>query len=122
MVRVPLPRRSEIWLVQFNPSVGAEMQKLRPAVVVNLDAVGKLALRIVAPLTDWQSSFEHRPWFTAIPASKANGLIKDSGADAFQVKSVSTSRFVRRIGKITDAQINEIAVRIAHCVGAPVVE
>jgi mRNA-degrading endonuclease toxin of MazEF toxin-antitoxin module len=46
-------------------------------------------------------------------------LAKDSGADAFQVKSVSENRFVRRIGTVTDDQMDEIAGAIALCVGAP---
>ena len=48
-----------------------------------------------------------------------NGLTKDSGADAFQVKSVSESRFVRYVGLVTDAQLDDIASAVAMCVGAP---
>jgi mRNA interferase MazF len=46
-----------------------------------------------------------------------NGLTKDSGADAFQVKSVSKERLQRRLGKITDDQTELIAAAIALCVG-----
>jgi mRNA interferase MazF len=105
--------------VRFDPSVGAEMRKLRPAVVVNVDSVGRLPLRIVVPLTDWQPTFAALPWIVPIPASAATGLVKDSGADAFQVKSVSENRFVQRIGSVTSDQIDEIAAAIALCVGAP---
>jgi mRNA interferase MazF len=105
--------------VQFDPSVGAEMRKLRPAVVANLDSIGRLPLRIVVPLTDWQPSFAALPWFVFISASAATGLVKDSGADAFQVKSVSANRFVRRIGMVTRDQMEEIAAAIALSVGAP---
>jgi mRNA interferase MazF len=119
MATVQRPQRGEIWTVRFDPSVGAEMRKLRPAVVANLDAIGRLPLRIVVPLTDWQSSFGMLPWFVPIPVSSANGLTKDSGADAFQVKSLSDRRFVSRVGSITDHQMDEIASAIALCVGAP---
>jgi mRNA interferase MazF len=78
-----------------------------------------LPLRVVVPLTDWQPSFGVLPWFVHIPSSAATGLNKDSGADAFQVKSVSENRFIRRIGKVTDDQMDEIASAIALCVGAP---
>ena len=57
MAKAPPPLRGEIWLVQFDPSVGAEIRKLRPAVVISLDAIGRLPLRIVVPLTDWQDPF-----------------------------------------------------------------
>ncbi|MEX2091485.1 MAG: type II toxin-antitoxin system PemK/MazF family toxin [Pirellulales bacterium] len=119
MARAPRPQRGEIWTVQFDPSVGAEIRKLRPAVVANVDSIGRLPLRIVVPLTDWQSSFGTFPWFVYVPSSPTSGLTKDSGADAFQVKSVSENRLVRRIGNVTDDQMDEIAAAIALCVGAP---
>jgi mRNA interferase MazF len=54
-----------------------------------------------------------------LPADATNGLDKDSAADAFQVKSVSLNRFVRKLGQITDAQVEAIAEAVALCVGAP---
>jgi mRNA interferase MazF len=119
MARAVRPQRGDIWTVQFDPSVGAEIRKLRPAVVASVDSIGRLPLRIVVPLTDWQSSFAGFPWFVLIPASQSSGLNKDSGADAFQVKSVSENRLLRQIGKVTDDQMEEIASAIALCVGAP---
>ena len=68
MAKAPLPQRSEIWTVQFDPSVGAEIRKIRPAVVVSVDTVGRLPLRIVVPLTDWQDAFALLPWFVPIRA------------------------------------------------------
>lgn len=53
---VRAPRRGEVWMVDFDPAVGAEIRKLRPAVVISVDAVGRLPLRLVAPGTDWKSS------------------------------------------------------------------
>ena len=115
----PPPKRGEIWLVRFDPSTGAEIRKVRPAVVVNLDAIGRLPLRIVVPITDWKSDYAIFSWFVSLPATPENGLSKDSGADAFQVKSVSETRFVRKLGDVTDTQIDEIAAAIALCIGAP---
>src|ERR1700722_10511857 len=102
MAKARLPQRGEIWTVRFDPSVGAEIRKIGPAVVVSLDTVGRLPLRIVVPLTDWQNPFALLPWFVRLQVSPTNGLTKDSGADAFQVKSVSESRFVRSVGLITN--------------------
>jgi mRNA interferase MazF len=119
MATVPAPNRGEIWLVDFDPAVGAEIQKLRPAVVVSVDTVGRLPLRMVVPITDWKPHYAKFPWFVEIPASPANSLAKDSGADSFQTKSVSLNRFVRRIGQVTADQLDEIASAIALCVGTP---
>nr|WP_310487775.1 type II toxin-antitoxin system PemK/MazF family toxin [Chamaesiphon sp. VAR_69_metabat_338] len=42
-----LPRRGEIWLVNLDPTVGAEIQKTRPAIVISSDYIGKLPLKLV---------------------------------------------------------------------------
>ena len=111
------PNRGEVWLVRFDPSVGAEMQKVRPAVVVNVPGVGRLPLCIVAPITDWKPQYAQFSWFVNVPATPENGLAKDSGADAFQVKSISHDRLVRRLGALTPAEMAELAAAIALCVG-----
>ena len=111
------PMRGEIWEVNFNPSIGAEIQKTRPAVVMNVPEVGRLPLVIVVPVTEWQSPFEQRPWFTKLAPTPANGLSKESGADAFQVKSLSVLRLVRRVGRITEDEADAIGEAIALCVG-----
>lgn len=113
------PARGEVWNLNFNPSQGAEIKKIRPAVVVSENSIGKLPLRIVVPITDWKDSFARSPWFVCIEAAPENGLSKKSGADAFQVKSVSTIRFVKKLGSLTGTKIDDIASAIAMCVGTP---
>lgn len=111
------PARGEVWLVRFDPSVGAEIQKNGPAVVVNVAEVGRLPLHIVVPITDWKPYYAGFPWFTPLAATPSNGLQKASGADAFQVKSVSNDRFVAKLGHLTQTEMDAIAASIALCVG-----
>jgi mRNA interferase MazF len=73
---------------------------------------------LVVPITDWKSSYAAYPWFVELPASPKNGLNENSCADAFQTKSISENRFVRRLGETTAARLDEIADAIALCVGA----
>ena len=87
--------------------------------MVSVDSIGRLPLRMVVPLTDWKPHYAHFPWFVSIPADSGNGLSKDSGADAFQTKSVPLTRFVRSLGAVTPAQIDDVASAVALCVGAP---
>ena len=47
------PKRGEIWLINLDPTIGAEIKKTRPAVVVNSDYIGKLPLKLVVPITNW---------------------------------------------------------------------
>lgn len=119
MAAAVVPKRGEIWLVDFDPSVGAEIRKLRPAVVMSVDSIGRLPLHIVVPITDWNLAFSNYPWFVEIPADAITGLLKHSGADAFQVKSVSDARFARQLGNVSRQQADAIAEAIALCVGCP---
>ena len=48
------PKRGEVWLVSLDPTVGSEIRKTRPTVVVSSDSVGVLPVKIVAPITDWK--------------------------------------------------------------------
>ena len=45
-------KQGEIWLISLDPAIGAEIKKTRPAVVVNNNALGKLPLKIIVPITD----------------------------------------------------------------------
>ena len=119
MATVQTPKRGEVWLVDFDPAVGAEIRKARPAVVVSVDSVGRLPLRLVVPITDWKPSYAGYPWLVELASSLRNGLLKHSGADAFQTKSVAETRFVRLLGRLTSAQMTNIIDAIALCVGLP---
>ncbi len=54
---LPDPKRGEVWRVEFDPARGDEIQKTRPAVVLNVPTAGKLALRVIVPLTGWHPVF-----------------------------------------------------------------
>jgi mRNA interferase MazF len=95
------------------------MGKVRPAVVINRDSVGRLPLRMVVPITDWKPGYLAFAWFVYLKPDPANGLTKDSGADTFQLKAVSLRRFVRCLGQLSDAQLDDIAAAIKSNVGAP---
>jgi mRNA interferase MazF len=106
-------------MVDFDPSVGAEMRKVRPAVVLSRDQVGHLPLRVVVPLTNWKPRHTRLTWFVPIPANATNGLSKDSSADTFQVKSVSEMRFTRYLGVLSAHELEAIATAVANIVDAP---
>lgn len=111
------PERGEIWDVNFEPAIGAEIQKTRPAVVINIPESGRLPLRIVVPDTDWKSVFTRFFWFVHLSPSSENGLSKESGADCFQVKSLSINRFVSKLGEITKEELEDIVCAVAVCIG-----
>ena len=106
-------------MIRLDPQVAEEIAKVRPAVVVSVPYVGRLPLRIVVPITDWKPHYARFPWFTHLLPTPENGLTKESGADAFQVKSVALRRFQTRLGILTPSQLSEIAAAIALCIGFP---
>jgi mRNA interferase MazF len=106
-------RRGQVWLVEFYPTVGAEIGKRRPAVIINKDSTGILPLRVVVPITQWQDIFAELEWMVSLEPTTENGLIKRSAADAFQIKSVSTDRFLRQIGTLSETEMQAIIKAIA---------
>jgi mRNA interferase MazF len=105
--------RGEIWLINLDPTLGAEIQKTRPAVIISSDAVGILPLRIVVPLTDWKERYQSAEWMVYVAPDAGNHLAKPSAADTFQVRSVSTTRFVRQIGTLAEVDLKAITQAVA---------
>jgi mRNA interferase MazF len=101
--------RGEVGLVNLNPTVGAEMQKTRPTVIVSDNDIGILPLKVVVPITEWKQWQIDMPWMVHVEATAENGLSKTSAADAFQIRSVSRDRFVRKLGRLSDPLMREIS-------------
>ncbi len=106
-------KRGEIWLVSLDPTLGAEIQKTRPALIVSDDQLGILPLRVIVPITDWKPHYAETPWLLEIAPNTDNGLSKPSAADCFQVRSVSTTRFMRRLGVIDKIFLSDIENALA---------
>ena len=109
--------RGDIWLIAFDPTIGDEIQKTRPAVIMSVHSAYQHKLQIVVPLTSWQPKFSGDFWMIYMPMTPSNGLDKHSAANTFQVKSVSEHRFLRKLGVATADQIDEIAASITLCIG-----
>ena len=105
-------QRGEIWLINLSPTLGAEMQKTRPTVIVNDDEVGILPLKVIVPITDWKDRYAQAPWMVRLQPSLENGLSKTSTADAFQVRSVSEQRFVNRLGRLPPESMDAIGAAL----------
>jgi mRNA interferase MazF len=54
-------KQGDIWLINLDPTIGAEIQKTRPAIIVNDDSLGKLPLKIIVPVTDWKDRYDLAP-------------------------------------------------------------
>ncbi len=85
-------KRSEIWLVNLDPTIGSEIQKTRPAIVVSPDELNAhLNTVIIVPLTTGRS-YQFR-----VP-TKVQG--KDGVAAIDQIRTVDKQRLVKRLGTL----------------------
>jgi mRNA interferase MazF len=101
-------KQGEVWLINLDPTIGAEIKKTRPAIIVSDDALGKLPLKIIVPITDWKDTYQVAPWMTKIEPNALNGSTKVSSADAFQIRSVSNERFVKQLGVVSEELMDSI--------------
>ncbi len=100
----------EVWNINFDPKIGDEINKVRPAIIVNNDNVGALNLRVVVPVTDAIRSV--RDWHVFLKKNNINNLTKDSVADCFQIKSISVKRFVSKRGKLSIQEMDDVKLCI----------
>ena len=111
--------RGEVWQVSFDPTVGEEIRKTRPAVIVSSNSLGALALRVVVPFTGWRPEFAGAPWLVRTEPTPQNGLTKTSAADAFQVKSVSTRRLIKKMGDVSDQELRSVVEAVGMIIEHP---
>ncbi len=103
MARLNFPRRGEIFLVSFDPTIGSEIRKTRPALVVQNDAANEFSpITIVAAITS-KLGPRLRPTETLIPAGQA-GLTQTSVVLLNQIRSIDRSRLIKKLGAV-DATI-----------------
>jgi len=111
-------RQGEIWEINLSPTIGAEIKKKRPAVIVNDDAIGILPLKIIVPIKEWKDRYSGAVWMIRIEPDNENKLKKSSAMDTFQVRSISTKRFLRKIGSVSLNQLYEIKMAIKAAIDA----
>ena len=78
------PARGEVWRIALDPTVGSEIQKTRPCVVISSDGLQSVPVRIVVPITSWKPKHGDRPWCIPIDPDTANGLENRSAADSIR--------------------------------------
>ena len=107
------PKRGEIWSIDFDPTIGVEIKKIRPGVIISSNAAGKLPIKLTVPITNWKSYFAGNFWHIKVKPNKNNNLSKVSAIDTLQTRGVDIKRFIRKIGELSEEKIQEITLAIA---------
>ena len=100
-----------IWQVDLDPARGSQATKQRPAVIVSNDRANAAATRLgrgvitVVPVTG--NTDKVYPFQVLLSAANG-GLAVDSKARAEQVRSVATQRLLRRIGRVSPAELTDL--------------
>lgn len=106
-------KRNEVWWVKFDPSIGGEIQKRRPAVIVSNDASNKFLNRVqVIPLTSRTERLYPSEALVIIEG-------KESKAMADQLATVSKERLTQRLGILSSEDMHKIeeAIKIQLDIG-----
>ena len=103
--------RGEVWWVDFDPSVGEEISKLRPAVIVSNDNINRRINRLqVVPLTS-----NVRRLFRNEARIAINGRQVKAMAD--QLRTVSTQRVRNQLGTVSVGDMAQIEAAIIYQLG-----
>ncbi len=110
-----IPRRNQIWLVEFSPSIGRELKDPHPALVVSADELNKSpwGLIVVCPLTSSRKERVFRLHVLALPPEvKHESVIRVD-----QVKSVSVERFIEPLGEVKPATMQKVEFVLKKVLG-----
>ena len=109
------PRRGEIYLTSLDPTLGREIQKTRPALIIQNDVSNRLSeITIVAPITS-TVRFPLNPVHVLLAADHSTGLAITSVALFNQIRAVDRIGLVRRLGSVDHATLELIdeAIKIS---------
>ncbi len=116
MAKVNSPVRGEIYLVNFDPTTGAEIKKTRPALVIQNDISNEHSpITIVAAIT---SKYDEKLYPTEVFIAKNEaGLTQDSVVLLNQIRSIDRQRLVKKLGKITESTLKKVDSSIKISLG-----
>ena len=100
------PKRGEVYLVNFDPTIGSEIKKTRPAVILQNDIANRHSpITIVAALS---SQFDEEMYRTEVIVELAEGLGKRSVVLLNQIRTIDKKRLIKKLGVLKPGTIEKI--------------
>lgn len=114
--RLTYPRRGEVWLVNFDPTIGAEIKKTRPAIILQNDIGNRYSsLTIVAAISSGRGRAVY-PTTVPIQAPEG-GLVHNSLALLDQLRSADKRRLVKKLGRLKPETMRRIETALLISLG-----
>ena len=113
--KIDYPKRGEIYLTALDPTVGQEIQKTRPALIIQNDISNRLShMTIVAPITS-TVRFPLNPVHVLLAANDETGLSVTSVAVFNQIRAVDQVRLIKHLGKADEQTLQQVdeAIKIS---------
>lgn len=111
------PRRGDVYLVEVDPARGHEIQKTRPAVIIQNDTNNRYSpVTTVAAVTSKLSPVLY-PVEVAVAPTNANGLSRPSAIQLGQILSVDQSRLLKRLGAVDAATMRKVDTALKISLG-----
>ena len=109
LVSSVIPKRGEIYLVNFDPATGAEIRKTRPALILQNDIANRYSsVTIVAAITSF-SSEDGKTYPTEVFIGVSEGgLDNDSITLLNQIRTIDKRRLVKKLGVLKDKTMAQI--------------
>jgi mRNA interferase MazF len=101
-------RLGSIWLVSFDPSVGAEIRKTRPAIIISGTAFNRRRKLTVLPITSSSPDDKLLPVVIGVSPNTENGLTVDSYIVCIDPMTFDKQRLVKRLGMLDVERIEQV--------------
>jgi mRNA interferase MazF len=113
------PKRGEIYLTALDPTVGHEINKTRPALVIQNDTSNRFsAVTMVAPITS-TVRLPLSPVHVLLPAGPSTGLTVASVAVFNQIRAVDHARLIKKLGEVDGVILLQVDEAIKAAFGLP---